>query len=205
MIRRINRALPIYETPLGVSNGCYRNAAEFAPPSLICHAAERSRQSPCTIISISHVFGEGPSRSQAHNKILALHLHLLSGDPIRKLPARGFRNLEGLTWRTGEPRNAGSPRWATKPSHIFPPTSNIRGPTKSDGLAPGAGAGPVLWTQARRVCAQGLTDVCVTSAYPPIATVSRPSRHFVFLPLMDSFTATNSPVKQIDWARPSPT
>ena len=32
--------------------------------------------------------------------IRPLHLHLLSGDPIRKLPARGFRNLKGLTWRT---------------------------------------------------------------------------------------------------------
>src|SRR5260370_31003871 len=39
---------------------------------------------------------------------LALYLHLLSGDPIRKLPARGFRNLTGLTWKAGELRNASS-------------------------------------------------------------------------------------------------
>src|SRR5882724_11910501 len=48
---------------------------------------------------------------------LALHLRLLSGDPIRKLPARGLRNLKGLTWRTGEPRNASSLRWATASTH----------------------------------------------------------------------------------------
>ena len=47
--------------------------------------------------------------AQAH-VIRPLHLHLLSGDPIRKLPTRGFRNLKGLTWRTGEPRNASAAR-----------------------------------------------------------------------------------------------
>jgi hypothetical protein len=74
----------------------------------------------------------------------------------------------------------------------------------SDSLTPGAAApcsGRKLGARARK----GLTNLCVTSAYPPIATVSRPSRHFVFLPLADSFTATNSPARalQMDWARPS--
>ena len=42
--------------------------------------------------------------------VIRLVLHLLSGDPIRKLPARGFEILEALTWRNGEPRNASSSR-----------------------------------------------------------------------------------------------
>jgi len=64
----------------------------------------------------------------------------------------------------------------------------------SDSLTPSAGAGPCSGRKLGARARQGLTNVCVTSAYPPIATVSRPSLHFVFLPLADSFTATNSPV-----------
>jgi len=41
---------------------------------------------------------------------LALHLHLLSGDPIRKLPARGFRNLQAFTGRARVQHNASSLR-----------------------------------------------------------------------------------------------
>jgi hypothetical protein len=33
---------------------------------------------------------------------LAIHLHLLNGKPIRKLPTGGFRCLNELTWRIGE-------------------------------------------------------------------------------------------------------
>ena len=43
---------------------------------------------------------------------MVVRLHLLNGEPIRELPARGFRNLKGLTClkdSLGELANSGTP------------------------------------------------------------------------------------------------
>ena len=65
----------------------------------------------------------------------------------------------------------------------------------SDSLTPSAGAGPVLWTQARRACAQGfdecLCHVRLSTDSDGIAAVAA----LRISALADSFTATNSPVK----------
>jgi hypothetical protein len=87
----------------------------------------------------------------------------------------------GFTWRTGERGTLA--RSGESPSHLtsFPPTSHIRGPTKSDGLAPAAGAGPVLWTQARRACAPGRRlrmpfghDLCCPRSPPSTVVAAQP-------------------------------
>jgi hypothetical protein len=41
---------------------------------------------------------------------LAVHLHLMNGELIRKLPVRGFRNLHAFTGRARVQHNANSPR-----------------------------------------------------------------------------------------------
>src|SRR5260370_35227495 len=113
-----------------------------------------------------------PYTTLFRSHVIRLHLHLLSGDPIRKLPARGFRILRGSP---GELANRGTLALPGEPPpqltrHHF---REVQQPStdqcpivlrQAQGPAPCSAHSSWPPTQARRAAAQTLDVACVTSA-----------------------------------------